>query len=148
LSGRLILTRSRQIYTHSQTVDHLDRRLKLAFTITLSRARSRLTEAIRVLGLKSPHRELARRREENTRLRQSLITTMARFLAIQETKVSTLAKRLGSVSPLRVLTRGYAVVTDCKGKVIKSASQVAVSDQVTIRLAEGNLSANITKTEG
>ena len=43
---------------------------------------------------------------------------------------------------MRVLSRGYAMVTK-EGRVLKSAGEAAPGDKVAIRLAEGELSAEI-----
>jgi exodeoxyribonuclease VII large subunit len=43
------------------------------------------------------------------------------------------------VSPLNTLERGYAIVQDKTGRVIRKAGQVQPGDTVTARLAEGAL---------
>ena len=55
------------------------------------------------------------------------------------------AQRLDAVSPLRVLERGYAVVTErSSGRVVSDARQVAPGDELHIRLARGAIRANAT----
>ena len=56
--------------------------------------------------------------------------------------LAVLAGTLDALSPLRVLSRGYAMVTK-EGRVLKSAGEAAPGDKVAIRLAEGELSAEI-----
>ena len=50
-----------------------------------------------------------------------------------------LAQLLDSLSPLGTLQRGFAIVTDADGKVVRDASAVAVGDEVKARLARGQL---------
>jgi len=51
--------------------------------------------------------------------------------------LSTLDARLHSLSPLAVLDRGYALVLDTDGVLIRSAAQVAAGDKLVTRLADG-----------
>lgn len=55
-------------------------------------------------------------------------------------KLSRVVGILDSLSPLRVVERGYSIVTK-KSEVIKSASQVKSGDHLEIRLAKGSLTA-------
>jgi exodeoxyribonuclease VII large subunit len=52
-------------------------------------------------------------------------------------RLSALDARLHSLSPLAVLERGYALVIDAQGGVIRSTAQVAAGDKVTTRLSDG-----------
>lgn len=60
----------------------------------------------------------------------------------EQKRLAVLAGTLDALSPLRVLSRGYAMVTK-EGRVLKSAGEAAPGDKVAIRLAEGELSAEI-----
>jgi Exonuclease VII, large subunit len=42
------------------------------------------------------------------------------------------------MSPLRVLTRGYAIASDSNGAGIHSVSQIQKGDRVHLRLSDGN----------
>lgn len=54
---------------------------------------------------------------------------------------------LDALSPLKVLARGYAMVTDENGRVLKSSEEAAPGDRVSIQLAEGRVSAKILGKE-
>ena len=60
----------------------------------------------------------------------------------EDVRLAVLSGTLDALSPLRVLSRGYAMVTK-EGRVLKSAGEAAPVDKVAIRLAEGELSAEI-----
>ena len=47
---------------------------------------------------------------------------------------------LTQLSPLRVLERGYAIVQDSNGAVLKTSSEAAKDDVLRVRLASGELS--------
>lgn len=48
-----------------------------------------------------------------------------------------------ALSPLAVLARGYALVTDKKGQLVRSAADVRVEDKMDVRLAAGRLAARV-----
>ncbi len=50
-------------------------------------------------------------------------------------------------SPLKVLERGYAIVTDVSGQVLRDAAQIAIGEQVKIQLHRGKLGADVSKKE-
>jgi exodeoxyribonuclease VII large subunit len=60
--------------------------------------------------------------------------------ATRRQRVGYLTSRLNGLSPLAVLGRGYAVVTDPRShQLIKSIDQAAVETDVDIRLRDGSL---------
>ena len=56
------------------------------------------------------------------------------------------AAALELVSPQAVLERGYAIVGDRQGRVLRDAAQAVVGQSLTIRLAAGGLDAEVTAT--
>jgi exodeoxyribonuclease VII large subunit len=57
------------------------------------------------------------------------------------------AASLEALSPVAILNRGYALVFDANGGLVKDASQVKVGDEISARLARGRLNARVTSTE-
>jgi exodeoxyribonuclease VII large subunit len=56
--------------------------------------------------------------------------------------------QLGSLSPLGVLSRGYALVWDASGeRLLRSAGDAAIGEEVRIRLHEGTLLAAVRGKE-
>ena len=62
-------------------------------------------------------------------------------------RLKALAGQLHQLSPMRVLERGYAIVFDEAGNVIKSAGAVSVGDALAIQLARGGPRARGEKKE-
>ena len=56
-------------------------------------------------------------------------------------------KQLNLVDPLRVLKRGYSLVTDHRGKVITSSSQLKAGDRLVLKLSEGSVITEVTHVE-
>ncbi len=62
-------------------------------------------------------------------------------------RLRVLVGQLNQLSPMNVLERGYAIVFDDQGKIVKSAAAVRVGDPLAIQLARGRLHAEVKKKE-
>ena len=58
--------------------------------------------------------------------------------------IDRLAEQLELLSPRAVLARGYALVRDSAGQVIRSPLQLHDRQLIEIELADGNVSASVT----
>jgi exodeoxyribonuclease VII large subunit len=65
--------------------------------------------------------------------------SMSRQIEQATTRLSRSAGMLHAMSPLAVLSRGYALVRDGHGEIIKQANQIAPGDKVHVQLAEGEM---------
>jgi exodeoxyribonuclease VII large subunit len=54
---------------------------------------------------------------------------------------------LEALSPVAILNRGYALVFDAKGELVKDAARLQAGDEVSARLARGRVRARVTATE-
>jgi exodeoxyribonuclease VII large subunit len=92
-----------------------------------------------------------------TRLRSAqdrfAAATVAQRLAV-ENKLSDAQQRLGlatasldALSPLAVLSRGYAIALDEQGRLIRDSQAVSIGDEVKVRLAKGKLKTRVEDTE-
>jgi exodeoxyribonuclease VII large subunit len=54
---------------------------------------------------------------------------------------------LEALSPLAILNRGYALMFDAKGRLVKDAARLKVGDELSARLARGRVRARVTATE-
>ena len=77
--------------------------------------------------------ELAERAAQGTRLR----------LRWARERVVSTEQRLGALSPLAVLERGYGIVRRADGAVVRRAADVAAGDALEILLAEGRVKARV-----
>ncbi|MBM4778076.1 MAG: exodeoxyribonuclease VII large subunit [Archangiaceae bacterium] len=76
-----------------------------------------------------------RRRLENVQTR--LPAAIRRRLDEERRALESLSARLDALSPLKVLGRGYAIVAR-EGAVVRRSADVAVGDQLTVRLDQGD----------
>jgi exodeoxyribonuclease VII large subunit len=66
-----------------------------------------------------------------------------RALIAKRRRWQAAALQLEERSPFRILERGYAIVYDASGKVVRSVDQVDIGDDIAVRLARGELGATV-----
>lgn len=62
-------------------------------------------------------------------------------------KLSSLSAQLELLNPQRTLERGYAIVTDSKGKLLRAPKDLNPRNTVTIRLAKGSAEVGIASVQ-
>jgi exodeoxyribonuclease VII large subunit len=168
LRQRLATLQQRQLQAHSQRVDHLLARLQAQRPqARLARDHERLQHLQRRLSavlreqsqlrharlerlqarLLAQHPRarlplLARRlAEQDQRLRRA----MTHLLERRQADLRHAGHALHTVSPLATLERGYAIVFDASGQVLRSAQNVAVGTRLRARLADGELPLRVSE---
>jgi exodeoxyribonuclease VII large subunit len=92
--------------------------------------------------LRAPLGAIREARLNVARLASLLAAAGRSVLESRQTRLGALASQLDSLSPLRVLERGYAVVTNQRdGRVVTDAQNVEIGDLLDIRLKRGRLRA-------
>jgi len=136
-----------QLREQAQRLDDLEQRLILAQTNLLQRRRGELALLESRLHAHSPLPRLQQLQRDTAQLQQRLEAAMQHKLQQAGARLAHLAQMLDSLSPLGTLQRGYAIVTDGKGKVRTDAATVPVVEQVEARLAKGKLALTVTGVE-
>ncbi|MGA2965035.1 MAG: exodeoxyribonuclease VII large subunit [Terriglobales bacterium] len=135
------------IHRRQQKVDEQRFRLEKAERQILERCHRRWENAAAAVRHYDARRRLAA-------VRQRLEALVANLAAATQTRM--LEKRgaldrksasLEALSPVAILNRGYALVFDAKGKLVKDAARLKAGDEVTARLARGRMRARVTATE-
>jgi exodeoxyribonuclease VII large subunit len=87
-------------------------------------------------------------------VRQRLEAQVANLAAATHTRLlesrGALDRRIASLealSPVAILNRGYALVFDAKGRLVKDAARLKAGDELSARLARGRVRARVTATE-
>jgi exodeoxyribonuclease VII large subunit len=91
-------------------------------------------------GLRTAHQ-----RHERAGSRLTLVHP-ARRVTWAADKLAAVRRHVDALSPGRVLERGYAVVRDADGRVVRSADAVAPGAALDIELATGRLDARVEET--
>ena len=131
-----------------QRLDDLGYRLGTAQRALLEAQRRRLDVAAARVRHFDLRRQLAAMRRDLAARTAALGASGRRLLLQRSARLEQLAARLGELSPLKILDRGYALVLDASGNLVKNAAQVRAGDEITARLARGALTATVKKTRG
>lgn len=86
-------------------------------------------------------------RERLAALDARMNRTQRESLRSRGERVSALVRQLAAMSPLAVLSRGYALVYDESGGLIRTSDQVQEGQTISTRLAHGLLTSRITEVE-
>ncbi len=80
-------------------------------------------------------------------LRKMLSLSVNRKATAAEDKLAGKIALLEAASPLKILTKGYSVVTDSEGIAVKDSSSLSHGDEVSIRFSKGSAKAKVSKVE-
>jgi exodeoxyribonuclease VII large subunit len=130
-----------------QRVDELEYRMRERIRAALDqgdRRRRGLEQRLRYFDLR--HRFATDRRKlENADT--SAVQAVRLQLARRRARLEELAAHLSQLSPLRILERGYAIVTGRNGTVLKESRAAPPGSELHILLARGSLQAQVTRAE-
>ena len=130
-----------------QTLDSASASMAASLQRQLKNARQHLDVLSRSPALKSPTGYLDQKRKSLELLRNRLISGQTRIVEGKNRQFVGLTAKLDAMSPLKVLTRGYAMTRTDGGEVIKSVRQVQPGDNIRVTLSDGNLTAAVTEKE-
>ncbi|GHB20898.1 exodeoxyribonuclease VII large subunit [Salinicola rhizosphaerae] len=128
-----------------QDLSSLERRLRLAMSQHLKSDRQQLDATARRLSLHDPSRTLSQSREQVDRLHQRLEAAQQSRLRQARQRLESAARELNAVSPLAVLGRGYSILQDDSGQIVRAASQTQPGQTLTARLGEGRLKLEVKR---
>lgn len=123
--------------------DELRDRLERAARGFIQDRRSRLQILRARLG--DPTRRIAEQRWRWRDLRHRLLTIEANGRKQRLERVRRAMGMMDSLSPLKVLDRGYALVQSREGRALRDATELRVGDELQIRLSAGQLVARVSE---
>lgn len=120
---------------------HLARRLASAWQGTLERRRWRLDRLSAGLTAGVPRVEHRRARTED--LHRRLAYSLRTRLSGRAAAVAALTDHLAHLNPLAILGRGYSIVRDRHGDIVRDSERVMPGAALRITLARGELDARV-----
>jgi exodeoxyribonuclease VII large subunit len=126
-----------------QRVDELDYRMRGRAQSAASIRRRRLEELtarLRNLDLRLRMAGARRRLEAADTASAQLIHLR---LTLAHGRLNPLIAHLTQLSPLKILERGYAIVTNQDGAIVKETADAPAESRVDIRLAQGKIAARV-----
>jgi exodeoxyribonuclease VII large subunit len=127
----------------AQRLDDLSRRLESAANRCLRGPATRLTGLAARLERHNPTARLVLARRRLERADQSLSRLAVAANATRLARLNHAAARLHALSPLAVLSRGYALVYASDGRLLRSANDTQPGQIVSARLEKGSLTARV-----
>ena len=112
----------------------------------LDRERSKLLAIEKSGALRDPVTKLNENRRELLYLSERITNLTVSAVDSNKMKYAALAGKLNALSPLGVISRGYALA-ESEGKVVTRVKDVEVNDEISVRLSDGMLKAKVIGIE-
>ncbi|GGY07596.1 exodeoxyribonuclease 7 large subunit [Litchfieldella qijiaojingensis] len=128
-----------------QHLDQLEGRLQRAMYARLALNRQRQQHAQARLLAFDPRQPLRQAQQRLAHAQTRLHAAMPRQLENHRARLSAVVRELQAVSPLAVLSRGYAILEDDQGQVIRRALDTQPGQGLTARLGEGRLRVEVKR---
>jgi exodeoxyribonuclease VII large subunit len=133
----------RSIALRVQRVDEIDFRLRHAQRAAMERNVRRLAGVVRRLEANDLRLRLARTRHRHEFLDERMRKAIEARLWQARRRNESLDLHLRQLSPLGVLARGYAIVEDARGRILRASSETAIEERLKIRLHRGQVEAAV-----
>lgn len=140
-----LLHPGQRLQAHRQQLRYMELGLAAAGRQRLNNEHQRL-ERLRLRHL----RQRPQLADEQRRLQlagQRLQTALQRHLAQQRSHVAQLAATLAPLNPMATLARGYSIVRDAQGRVVRSSQQLQPGDSLAVDFAQGQAGVRVERLE-
>jgi exodeoxyribonuclease VII large subunit len=131
----------------AQRLDELAYRLAANYRTVLHDYHRRLDIAASRVKHFDFRRELAMVRSELDAGTDAVVSAFRAQLALRRAYAERLTAQLEALSPVKILERGYALVFDANGALIKDPAQVSPGSEITARVAHGSFTAEVKSSK-
>lgn len=153
LMAKQVLTQAAQHGAFARMMDGINRRQQaldeLTFSLekaqrkVLAQHRRRWEQASAAVRHYDVRRLLAGMRRDLASVTSTLAAAVNTTLLRHRSRLERLEHQLKALSPLAILERGYALVFDASGRLVKTSAQIEPGDEISARLAQGSLRARV-----
>ena len=126
-----------------QTLDEMHSAMAVAMQTKIDRAGERLANLAGRPVLKSPLASFESRRKALELLEKRLIAAQSGNVAKTKQRFVAQVSKLDAMSPLKVLTRGYAMVAREDGTIVRSVRDVKPKEPIAVRVSDGTIVASV-----
>ena len=126
-----------------QNLDALNASMAAALNRQLKLAGQRLDALAASPALRSPTAYLDRKSKDLQLLQNRLVSAQERTVAGSNARFVSLVAKLDAMSPLKVLSRGYAMAQREDGTLLRSVKQAAPNDTITVSVSDGKITASV-----
>jgi exodeoxyribonuclease VII large subunit len=145
VAARRLVHPAQRLRAQADTLAHLGRRLGLAQAQNLSRNRWQFDAlAMRLASARPQPQGL---QDKLKPLQQGLARALHQQLQTRRAAVESMAAHLAHLNPEAVLARGYSMVRNAQGEVVRSSAQIKLDETLNLRFHLGSAEAVVTKKE-
>jgi exodeoxyribonuclease VII, large subunit len=140
LAQNVFLQHPERIYeVYLQKVDYLQDKLNQSINNNLNRSKTNLIQYANRLVRVSPRDQIYSYGNQVNRNYQILINNVNKIINRNRNIFNSRVASLDSLSPLKTLSRGYAIPTTKTGKVLRDVSDYKVDTEVDLHVKNGNV---------
>ena len=132
------------ISTIKDSIDSYEKRAERAVMLSFNRAADRFTALNSRLAAQSPESRLTLIGQQLTDLDNRMGRAFERYTEKRGSELCEKIARLDSLSPLKVMARGYSLVY-CGDELVRSSDDIENGSEVTLRFDKGGAKAEITE---
>ena len=110
----------------------------------LKNARRQLNILAQSPSLTSPDQYILQRKRALELLKGRVFTAQTRVIHRHKQRFVAATAKLDAMSPLKVLTRGYAMAQNENSEVVRSVEQTGIGEQLYVSLSDGVLTTTVT----
>ncbi len=122
-------------------------RLCSALRHGVERKKDRLELLVHRRGALLSEQRLLQAQQRLDLARDALADETERFMQRQRDRLTAAQVRIKAADPLGALDRGFALVYDGQGHILRQAADTAIGQEIVLRFRDGDVSANVTERD-
>ncbi len=130
-----------------QNLDAMTSAMVTALNRQIRAAQQHLNVLSQSAALRSPDSYLNQQEKSLELLTNRLVTAQNQIITRNNQCFIAAISKLDAMSPLKVLSRGYAMAQNDAGDVVRSVNQVQLGERITVSVSDGRLSATVMNKE-
>jgi len=131
----------------NQQLDNLDLRMQQQLKSIITNKKNQIEQIDSQIGYNNPIKRLDLIKNKLIQINGNLKRNINEKILLNKNTLEKFLKNIEILSPLSILERGYAIVTNSKGEAVKSYDDVDKGEILKTRLNEGSLDVEVIKNE-
>ena len=127
-----------------QALDSMSTAMATALSRQLKSARKHYDVLRQSPSLRSPYGYLEQRQKALELIKNRMISVQLQHIHHKKQRYIASISKLDAMSPLKVLTRGYAMAQKENGEVIKSTKQITPGESIYVAISDGVLTTQVS----
>ena len=126
-----------------QTLDEMQNAMAIAMQTKINRAGEKLEQLSNRPVLRSPLASFEGKKQSLELLRNRLTAAQNGRISAERQRFLSQVGKLDAMSPMKVLTRGYAMVAKEDGTIVRKVSDVRPREPIAVRVSDGTIVASV-----